>query len=95
MIWILALLTLVQGFQQYCKCECTNETVDAKVLTVDSCNQCTQTLCLGKEQEYCTPVNLKLTCYQIESVKDMMIIYVFTIGVIILLGYSVLRAYRR
>ena len=90
--------SIAQAFQLYCKCQCNEKTI---INTIDECKSCTKEYCLLKDSKLCE-VELKekinandveadqdiiISCYQIESLKDELIIYSFIITVLGLLAW--------
>ncbi|EGV60243.1 hypothetical protein CANTEDRAFT_116300 [Yamadazyma tenuis ATCC 10573] len=93
-----ALASGVTAFQKLCKCECLSQDSappPPQIFSLPSCDLCTKQACLKATADFCTDVNLRLSCYQVESLKDMFIIYSFVLVVAGLLGASVYRQYWR
>lgn len=88
-ISLLMLATFSNSYQLYCKCQCDNS--KTIINTVDKCKECTREFCLEKDPKLCelldddskhpskpiTNDNIIISCYQVESTKDALIVYSF------------------
>lgn len=101
-LMVLTLLATCNAFQQYCRCSCNDKSIVTKV---DRCGLCTKDFCLGLDKALCekkedekgipdpTEGQVIMYCFQIESYKDSLVIYLFTTLVLGLLGYALFRMY--
>ncbi|KAK6199477.1 uncharacterized protein RJT21DRAFT_133243 [Scheffersomyces amazonensis] len=103
---VLIWASVVVAYQQFCKCECNSKFV---IKPIDKCGSCTKDFCLevdsticsiegnndGSEEDVRSEVekNIIISCYQIESPKDALIIYLFAGLVVSLFVISVYQTY--
>lgn len=89
LLLLVLLLPWTNAYQQYCKCQCSAEDL---IVPIKACALCTKDVCLASSKDFCKDEEIKLSCYQVESVKDQMVVY----GFIGLVGGLVMYAvYRR
>lgn len=94
---VLALVLASAAHQKFCKCQCNGKKL---IEPIDNCGSCTKDFCLTKDEKLCEvsdvtktdlhleDVNILISCYQIESFKDQLIIYAFVLVVFILCVYG-------
>lgn len=86
-IVLLVLAALATANQQYCKCVCTGNTVVGKI---DKCVSCNSSWCLEQNDKLCEEKEdeekMTISCFQIELLKEKLIIVVFVVGVFGLLA---------
>lgn len=86
-IVLLVLAALVAANQQYCKCLCSGNTVVGKI---DKCVSCKSSWCLEQNDKLCEEKEdeekMTISCFQIELLKEKLIIYVFVVCVFVLLA---------
>lgn len=84
---VLALIAVASANQQYCKCVCSGNTVVGKI---DKCVMCNSSWCLEKNDKLCEEKEeeekIVISCFQIESTKEKVIIVLFVLGVLGLLA---------
>lgn len=95
-IFILSLWTIfiqpIFAYQLYCKCECNARTI---INPIDKCKLCTEEYCLSQNEKLCDsddainekPGSIIISCFQVESLKESLIIYLFLTIVFGLMGY--------
>ncbi|PVH16084.1 uncharacterized protein CXQ87_003948 [Candidozyma duobushaemuli] len=80
---LVALIAVAAANQQYCKCVCSGNTVVGKI---DKCVMCNSSWCLEKNDKLCEEKEdeekIVISCFQIESTKEKVIIVLFVLGVI-------------
>ncbi|QWW24733.1 hypothetical protein CA7LBN_003590 [Candidozyma auris] len=82
---LLALAAIAYANQQYCKCECSGNSVLGKI---DRCGLCNSSWCLQQNDKLCEDEeaeDIMISCFQIESSKEKFIIVVFVLSVLALL----------
>ncbi|CUM67204.1 uncharacterized protein PRCAT00004897001 [Priceomyces carsonii] len=75
----LLLVSLAFGYQQYCRCECNEKSV---VQPIERCGLCTKPFCMDHDPKLCdedASEDILISCYQIESTKDSIVVYLFII----------------
>lgn len=86
-------LTLASCYQQYCKCQCGTE---LSVTPIDKCGLCTKEWCLEKNAKLCpaetVPDDILISCFQVESAKEKVIVGFFVFCVVGLLLRSLFPA---
>lgn len=102
-IVILSLLTIflqpVYTYQLYCKCECNAKTI---INPIDKCKLCTEEYCLSQDEKLCDSEDttddksgsIIISCFQVESFKESLVIYLFLTIVIGLMGYIGYSSFR-
>ncbi|KAK9700467.1 hypothetical protein K7432_012184 [Basidiobolus ranarum] len=83
----------------FCKCVCgTNVTiVELKETPNKPCQECTKAFCLTRDANFCSGAGdsgLLATCFQRDSYKDQVVIYIFLIVTGGLLVAALLKPYR-
>lgn len=84
------LLSVAAAHQQYCKCECNGQLL---VKNIDKCGLCTKQWCLEQNKNLCLDQvdadNILISCFQIESAKEKVVVLLFVVAVVGLLvgGY--------
>lgn len=85
MLAVFLLVAPAAAYTQYCKCDCTKGAV---VGVVDKCLNCTLATC----QEACgEKVEMAVTCFQRESLKEQVVVYMFLAAVVGLVGMGMAR----
>lgn len=81
---LLLCFTFACAFQQYCKCQCNENLLIEKI---DKCGMCTKEWCSQQNPDLCGDEQEKIliSCFQIESMKEMIVIYSFVVAVLGLL----------
>lgn len=89
---LLALLPLTVAYQQFCRCEYNEET---QIHDVDQCNLCTTQFCLDRFGATFneTTDTLVIGCFQIESLKESVVIYLFILLVLGLLAVGYYKSF--
>ncbi|ODV82239.1 uncharacterized protein CANTADRAFT_44448 [Suhomyces tanzawaensis NRRL Y-17324] len=90
------LIVLVGAYQHYCWCKCNTKSL---VRAIDKCGTCTKEFCLEEDMSLCEiedpdgskmarrELSIILQCFQVESFKETVIVYLFIAAVGSLLAY--------
>lgn len=76
------------AYTQYCKCACTDK--PSLVRVVEQCLDCTLKMC----QQACKEevADIGVSCFQRESLKEQLVVYIFAAMVVGLVGVGMVRA---
>lgn len=77
---LLCCLSVAVCFQQYCKCQCNDQVLVDKV---DKCGLCTKEWCLEQKNDLCEDAaeSIIISCFQVESVKEKVVVCLFLVAV--------------
>lgn len=84
------MMLAVAGYQQYCKCQCSTNSLVAKI---DKCIECTAQWCLQQKSDLCpgdNTNNMLVSCFQLQSIKEKFLVVGFIIAVALLVCRSLL-----
>lgn len=93
--------TLCLGYKQYCRCECN---LKHMITEIEKCGLCTKEFCLLRDPNLCVVDNdeneggsksdIVISCFQIESFKEKVVIYLFVAVVFGMVGNAMYKLYR-
>lgn len=91
LVSVLAIIPAIAA-SKYCRCEYNEQLA---IHAIKQCNLCTTQFCLddfGANYNETTDA-LSVTCFQMESAKEAIIIYLFTVLVLGLLTFGLYKTY--
>lgn len=89
-LWLLFVVQTVVAYQQYCRCECDGA---VEIAEVGKCGLCTSDFCLEKVKCLEKNSDIIISCFQIESLKETIVVYLFMIAVLGMLGFAIYNIY--
>lgn len=86
---LLLCLSVASAYQQYCKCSCNGQLL---IQEIDKCGLCTKEWCIEQKKDLCSDEeeNILISCFQVESLKEKVVVFLFLIAVVGLLVRSFL-----
>lgn len=88
--WFFLIIQVAVAYQQYCRCECDGS---VKVAEIDKCGLCTSSFCLEQVECKEKDSDIIISCFQIESLKETILVYLFMTAVLAMLGFAVYNIY--
>ncbi|RLV93012.1 hypothetical protein JA1_002822 [Spathaspora sp. JA1] len=99
-------IQITTAYQLYCRCDCNQNSI---INPIEKCGLCTKEYCLNQDKNLCVvkddkhknkydssekeKENIIISCFQVESFKDSLIIYSFIFTVLGLLAYAGYKTY--
>lgn len=94
-LWTITLIvTVVTAHQQFCKCLCGENQV---IKAIEKCGLCNEEWCLQQNNQLCpleSNEDILISCFQIESTKELWIVMLYVIGVGVLIALPFVRSAR-
>lgn len=80
-------LSLTFAHKQYCKCQCNEQLL---IREIEKCGMCTKEWCIEQKLDLCAEgdENILISCFQVESLKEKVVVCLFLAAVLGLLGKS-------
>lgn len=87
------------AYTEFCKCECFGEYEIIELRPQQNelltCNNCTRQFCLDKKLTICkeakSEIDVITSCFERESFKDQLIVYLFSIVTLALLAWALFK----